>query len=433
MAGGRFLVNENASQIDLPGAHGDELPQPVRPLPRASIPSTAWPTRAKQSRACPATSKAQYAKTFARGLDRGQQLRQRPQPRPDPRVEVTLGSVSSPAQDRRPAQPAGNQVQHQGLLYTGTSTDPVDGLPGRRRLQHRHQEGRGDHPVVPIDLSEMGTQTRSMANVVSYLNGKLADAGAFTRFATDRIPAPPRRSSPGQDTSTVHPAAGGRSAVGASDVQDHAFARTGDPVGGPDQRPPSMSPSRRARHQSTATLPLGSTPADKKAGKAMRQRRGQSAGQVPDRRNGRRRNSPASSNSTTSPGRVLPPTPHLRRQACGDRPAPSATATGADGSVYLLANVTAATDGQAIQGAQDVALQKYDSAGNLVYSRDLGAGVSASGMALSVSSTGQVAIGGAVTGSLNPKLPSDTAVYGVVNPGETAADAVTYRQLRQPL
>ncbi len=98
-----------------------------------------------------------------------------------------------------------------------------------------------------------------------------------------------------------------------------------------------------------------------------------------------------------------------------------ATQVGADGSVYMLADVsstvntsttdpttgkvttssTAATvSGQTIQGKTDVALIKYDSAGNLLYTRTLGASTNATGLALAVSSTGQVAITGSVTGGI---------------------------------
>ena len=49
------------------------------------------------------------------------------------------------------------------------------------------------------------------------------------------------------------------------------------------------------------------------------------------------------------------------------------TATGPDGSVYVLADVTGPSDGQTLKGAQDVAVLKYNSAGALIYSRTLGA------------------------------------------------------------
>jgi hypothetical protein len=78
-----------------------------------------------------------------------------------------------------------------------------------------------------------------------------------------------------------------------------------------------------------------------------------------------------------------------------------ATAVGSDGSVYMLGDATGTVSGQPIKGAQDAVLMKYDSAGNLVYSRTLGAGLDASGLSLAVSATGQVAIAGSVTGQFN--------------------------------
>jgi hypothetical protein len=84
-----------------------------------------------------------------------------------------------------------------------------------------------------------------------------------------------------------------------------------------------------------------------------------------------------------------------------------ATATGADGSVYVLANVTGTTDGQTLKGTQDVALQKYDSAGNLIYTQTLGAANSASGYSLAVSADGQVAVAGSFTGALDPNNPGN--------------------------
>jgi len=77
-----------------------------------------------------------------------------------------------------------------------------------------------------------------------------------------------------------------------------------------------------------------------------------------------------------------------------------AVASGADGSVYVLADLASDSGGVAIKGVRDVALFKYDSAGKLNFTRVLGAAESASGYALAVSADGNVAIGGAVTGGL---------------------------------
>lgn len=78
----------------------------------------------------------------------------------------------------------------------------------------------------------------------------------------------------------------------------------------------------------------------------------------------------------------------------------AAVAAGGDGSVYVLADISADTQTTAIRGARDVALLKYDSAGKLVFMEQLGAAQSASGFALAVSADGKVAVAGSVEGAL---------------------------------
>ncbi|HRP09596.1 MAG TPA: hypothetical protein PLK37_01020 [Terricaulis sp.] len=78
-----------------------------------------------------------------------------------------------------------------------------------------------------------------------------------------------------------------------------------------------------------------------------------------------------------------------------------AVATGADGAVYVLADLSGDSADTAIKGARDVALLKYDSAGKLVFTQMLGASESASGFALAVSADGKVAVAGAVEGALS--------------------------------
>ena len=90
--------------------------------------------------------------------------------------------------------------------------------------------------------------------------------------------------------------------------------------------------------------------------------------------------------------------------------------TAPDGSVYMLADVTTRRwKARTIQGTQDVALMKYDPAGHLIYTRTLGASDTATGLGLAVSSTGQVAVTGSVTGGLNG------ATEGALNSGATGS------------
>ncbi|MEZ5961365.1 MAG: hypothetical protein R3C30_13215 [Hyphomonadaceae bacterium] len=78
-----------------------------------------------------------------------------------------------------------------------------------------------------------------------------------------------------------------------------------------------------------------------------------------------------------------------------------AVATAADGSVYVLADLSDGSTTSDIKGARDVALLKYDSAGRLAFSEILGASQSASGFALAVSADGKVAVAGSVEGNLS--------------------------------
>ncbi len=79
-----------------------------------------------------------------------------------------------------------------------------------------------------------------------------------------------------------------------------------------------------------------------------------------------------------------------------------ATSVGADGAVYVLADLDAASANTSIRGARDVALLKYDSAGKLSFTQILGAADAASGFALAVSADGSmVAVAGAVEGGLS--------------------------------
>ncbi len=93
-------------------------------------------------------------------------------------------------------------------------------------------------------------------------------------------------------------------------------------------------------------------------------------------------------------------------------------AAGADGAVYVLADLGGDSDVSAIKGVRDVALLKYDSAGTLLFSEVLGAAQSASGFALAVSDDGKVAVAGSVEGAL-----SGTSSKGVADSFVTVLDA----------
>lgn len=77
-----------------------------------------------------------------------------------------------------------------------------------------------------------------------------------------------------------------------------------------------------------------------------------------------------------------------------------ATATDANGNVFIVGSSTGDLGAGIVQGDQDVYLRKYDAAGQLVWSRLLGSSDRASGLALAVDNSGNVAIAGRVTDRL---------------------------------
>lgn len=77
-----------------------------------------------------------------------------------------------------------------------------------------------------------------------------------------------------------------------------------------------------------------------------------------------------------------------------------ATAVDVNGNVFAVGGTTGDLGSGLVQGNQDVYLRKYDSVGQLVWSRLLGAAASATGVALATDANGNVAIAGKVTGRL---------------------------------
>jgi hypothetical protein len=81
----------------------------------------------------------------------------------------------------------------------------------------------------------------------------------------------------------------------------------------------------------------------------------------------------------------------------------------------MLAEVKGDIDGQAIKGATDIALLKYDSQGQLLYTRTLGAVGTVKANALTVSDDGKVAIAGSITGQM------EGTTNGPINSGPTSS------------
>jgi len=373
------FINQNAAQLDMPGASEDyrslfSLYQGLNTLYGLADQASGKTVSSYQL--------AQYQKAFQAGMTQvtsyvnGLNL---------DNIRITQGAVNTTATGAAvPNQPT---VYTTKVLHTGSSTDAVDAFQGA--VQFNISVKKGTTTVdVPIDLSQMGTTTRSMSNVVSYINSQLQSAGVFTRVATDRIPGQAQVVKVGNSSVTLPAAQDSWALQFTTSVAEQvtfSAASTNDAVYLTQTAgtPPDLSANPNATYL-TATQKKAAAAA--LAGDQVSQLvKFQTNGTTP----------PPDGGAYSTDGRLFANTLASKVGAT------HATAVGPDGSVYVLADIDGTTDGQTIKGSQDVALQKFDSAGNLVYSRDLGAGVSASGLALSVSSSGQVAIAGSVTGSLS--------------------------------
>jgi hypothetical protein len=103
------------------------------------------------------------------------------------------------------------------------------------------------------------------------------------------------------------------------------------------------------------------------------------------------------------------PTPAVSVNAAPTTGTTTAQSTVVDGqgNVYVLGSATGDFGNQINQGTQDAYLTKYDSAGNVLWTRMLGSSGSATGNGLALDPQGGVVITGTTTGDLSPGAVAD--------------------------
>ncbi|MDI7774340.1 transcriptional regulator [Asticcacaulis sp. EMRT-3] len=306
-------------------------------------------------------------------------------------------------------------------IASGAASTAVKAFTGDIRFAISAQKiGTHEPIVVNLDLSDMGDQTRSMSNVVSYINSQLKAAGLSSRFAVNRTPAVPVTTtvngktvtlSDGQDTLGLQIKGVTTETLTLSAPVTTDSVYVAQTTGDPDKK---ITPSTSASATSTTTKDDKAVPTTDVTSKLLKFQTDTSGGAV------------------LASGDPQPPDTISKVGAqywvsgeAGQTALPAsvtnvhATAAGKDGSLYVLADINDTTGGQVVGGAQDVALMKYDSAGNLVYTRVLGAADTATGLALTVADDGRVAVAGSVTGALETAA-TKTTTYG------TGDKAVSY-------
>jgi hypothetical protein len=295
-------------------------------------------------------------------------------------IDVSQGAVTAKAQTSTGATQETDTYTTKPLA-TGSTSTPVDAFSGPVAFNMQVKSLNGTTKTVAFNLDDMGTTARTIGNVVTYLNGQLSAAGVSTRFGDVMTAGTPQTVKVNGVSQTVSTSANTYSLVIKGSVTETLTLSAADTN-------PAVFLGSTSGAPGKATTSL-TTPAGGGAAKVT---------------------------TTTSPSDVTNTLSKLDTSATGsadgqvfnntiaNKPtAVRATATGPDGSVYVLADINSTTaDGQTLKGTSDVALMKYDSAGNLQYTRTLGAANAANGYALSVSADGsQVAVAGTTTGSLD--------------------------------
>ncbi len=340
-----------------------------------------------------------------------------------PFQEFQVGDGTVTAREQSTAAVAKTPTTYTTGLSAATADTVLPQLQGDVQFSATVSLPNGSTPTtVNFNLADLGDTPRTLGNVVNYLNSQLQAAGSDIRFGDKTVttPAVTKTNTIGK-TSTVTTIT-----AATSQVQLQVLGNSLENV---SFSTPSTSPAVYVAATSTApTLGFSATSTTSST----------TASTTSSKTSSTTSSTSSSAATTTSQVLAFDPTGANAVNTTNDTlwtdKLPStasvdATATGADGSVYVLANLSGATNGQSIQGTQAAALLKYDSAGALVYERQLGSLNASSGYALAVSPDGsQVAIAGSTT--TPPVLGASTSAYNAATQSTIAVyDASSGTQL----
>jgi len=319
--------------------------------------------------------------------------------------EVADGAVT--ARDQSTAAVAKTPTTYTTGLTAATADTVLPQLQGDVQFSATISLPNGSTPTtVNFNLADMGDTPRTLANVVTYLNSQLQAAGSDITFGDKTVttPAVTKTNTSGK-TSTVTTIT-----AATTEVQLQVLGNSLESV---SFSAASTSPAVYVAATSAApTLGVTTTSTTSSTTSAAATTTSQVLAFDP-----------------TGANAVNTTNDELWSDNLPSTASVDATATGPDGSVYVLANLSGTTNGQSIQGTQAAALLKYDSAGNLVYERQLGSINASSGYALAVSPDGsQVAIAGSTT--TPPVLGASTSAYNAATQSTVAVyDASSGTQL----
>lgn len=232
-------------------------------------------------------------------------------------------------------------------LVNGELTAIPEGFLGDRRFTLKVTKG-GVATNFDINLSEMGTTDRTIGNVANFINLKLEAAGFESRFAR---------------VETTIPAA---TKGGTATVQQRMRITTTSLE--------SLSFEAAAGDTKPALYVSGGKTVDKATQSVVSKMTGLEG-----------TDNLASFTSDISA---------VKGSTVGAR----ASVVGSDGSLYVIADATGKVNGQTPKDKSDVVLMKYDTTGQIVWTRALGSAAPAQGFSLAIGADGTLAVAGSVNG-----------------------------------
>ena len=359
--GGRRIIDENSAKLDLAGASTDY--KKLFALYQGLDTLTALTNRAAV-KGLASSEQSLLDKRFASGLA---EVHAYLTATKLDGVRMVAG-VSSTTSKSSAGVPRDSARSLTGPIHEGSPDDAVAAFAGPVAFDITLKRTSGD-VTVNIDLAEMGATTRSLTEVLGYINGKLEAAGVETRLGREQIKAEPKTVTAGGKTITL-PAGADRWALAirgvSTETVNFSAAATSDAA--------YVVQGYGAAGGKQVLKFSADTPGAARIGET----------QWVDGRQ----------SQTALPQGV---------------DAVRASAAAADGGVWIVADLTAGPDNQPIKGQKDVALMKLDSAGRVVMTRAIGAAATASGYAIAVDASGRVAVAGSVVGALEPGRAGDAA------------------------
>lgn len=246
-----------------------------------------------------------------------------------------------------------------GVIHDGEFDAPVDGFLGDVRISITAKKFSGDI-TVNIDLADLGATPRTLDNVAEHINAELTAAGIITQVKREKIGEP--------DENGI--IAGSRFGFKFSGTSTETLD-----FSAPDATPSIYTVGNTGLGDTLATQFSRFNTVEGAAPETVFSKRLEAADGV---------------------GGTADAQAAVRKSL--------AVATGANGEVFVVSEASAEVSGLNPRGEQDVFLTKFDSQGNEVFSRALGAAGTASGLALSVGADGAVVVAGKISGGFGTTI-----------------------------